>query len=231
LEVDVVYEPLSKIRNYKWEDVILPVQLPFGKSEQVHAKKTEYYFPIEPMVTAFMRVTVFVTPRGHVWAGPQQLFYIETQSGVIGGRFHLGNIFWCDSLLHKQPGEKLSLDSALKRLEREVDKSQLTKAYSKKTPERVTDTYEIFVGLLFSPEPDVGCEEVYGITLEGKVVRVDFRRPDTGEACLGDAYGQHTLRQVDLKSLPPGPTGSAWIDIESKKLLRAAVNGKQVFAR
>ena len=205
-DIAYVYEPLDKILNQKWKDVTVQVHLSgvrtflFGRSEQVHAKQNVYYSPR-------VMVTVFVTPQGEVWVGPKQDFYIETPAGVVGGSFTDQDILWCDSLITKRPGETIGLDSALKRLKEEVDASKLEDADSryphdsKHILKRVTELRDCFAG-----------KNVFGVNSTGS------------EECCAVHVRLGTLR-LDFKSIAdPGATGSAWIDIKTKKLLKVVTH-------
>jgi hypothetical protein len=212
-------EPLGKFRASVWHDVFLPLYLSGVRTsgscmvEACHAKKAEYYLPFSELMTFSANVTIFVTHRGQVWAGPEQQFYIETDSGVVGGRFKGGDILWCDSLIKRDSSEEMTLKVALERWKQEVGRSKLEEANGwHLTPEcirkRVTELLTTFLSaMFFSVAPNAGGEELCGIEVEGRLVRLDFRR--AGDASIG----------------------SAWINIKSRKLQKATAYGKQVYPK
>jgi len=201
-------------------DMVLPLHVSgvntavSDRIEQVRAKKMMYYFYFRnPIGDRFaFSVTVFVTLRGQVWVGPKQEFYIETKSGVVGGKLEMGNIFWCHSLINKRAGEEMSLETALERLRQEVSLSNLEEAYQySRDPEllrkRVTEIHDLFCDAGVFAHSAI-LEEIGGVAVEMYTVRVDLK-------------WQSTSRII----------ASAWIDIESRKLLKATAEGKRVYPK
>jgi len=202
-------------------DVVLPLHVSgvntavSGRIEQVQAKDMRYYLCFgDRIVDRFdISVTAFVTSRGQVWVGPEQEFYIETKSGVVGFKLESEDIFWCHSLINKRAGEEISLETALERLKQEVSLSNLEGAH------QYTRT-----------DPELICTrvtELHGIFYDFGVLPCTPRFLEIG----GITVGMYTVR-VDLKWQPTGDMiGSAWIDIKSRKLLKATVSSREVYRK
>ncbi|MCX6906838.1 MAG: ankyrin repeat domain-containing protein [Verrucomicrobia bacterium] len=148
-------------------------------------------------------VTVFVTAKGKVWAGPEQNFYVETDQGVFGSKPPRGGgswIVWCDSLLAQRGDEKCTMDKALDRFEKEVDVFTLNRAWWFGSQD--TDMSR----LLFKP-PFINFKTENSTKV--KMLRIQVGR---GEM------------QLDMRSPNERYTASATIDIKSKKLLKAVLH-------
>jgi hypothetical protein len=90
--------------------------------EKVNGKRAKFLSELNPDRPETIPITVFVTAKGKVWAGPEQDFYIENAHGVFGLKKQQGSsLQWCDSLIGQQGSEKCTLDSVMDRLGSEVD--------------------------------------------------------------------------------------------------------------
>lgn len=180
------------------------------KPVRVNAKKSCYYGPHIRWVIE-VPVSVFVTEKGATWVGPQQDFYVETESGVVGGKKWGDAVLWCESLLGKRANENSDLDTLLARFDKEVDGNALMTAYNGGYPrgesylKRLTDFRWVLLNI-YGQMPDSGGD-ISGVQVEGNTVR------------------------LDLKGCTAESSATVWIDITTKKLLKAVEDGKQVFPK
>lgn len=204
-------EPLNKVRESEWKDVTVQLHLTGvttlsgGRSEQVRAKKANYsvLWPGDLYERVFVPVTVFVTSRGEIWAGLEENVYIETELGVIGASLDLNDISWSESAIRKRTDGRCDIAEALDRFMQEVSESDL-QAIRKRSPSRTTDLTPLTVS--FGAMANNGCEKISSASVTNGILRADFKSVWRDEA-------------------------SAWIDIKTKKVVKAVFNGKQVFPK
>lgn len=216
--------PTKKLQKTTWEDTAIDVPLArppsfFGrffasgpqKSARVAAKKSSYLVPYHVTV-AEIAVCVFVTDQGAIWLGPTQDFYIETGIGVVGGRKLGHGMLWTESMVNKRANEKSDVHSVITRFEKEVAGNSLVVAYnggpgapSEVLLKRLTNLAGVFRDI-YAPSTDEGAD-IASVQAEGNTAR------------------------LDLKGYSGESSGTVWIDIKSKRLLKAEENGKQVFPK
>lgn len=216
--------PTKKMVKTGWQDTTVDVHSASGtswlswfsstsrpKPMRVAAKRS-CYVVLDGDFPADIVVTTFVTERGAIWLGPEQDFYVEIESVITGGKKWGQAILWCESLMNKRPNEKSDLATGLARFEKDVDGSSLAVACNGGPPppteaflKRLTDLGGVLFGI-YGSAPNSGGD-VVAVQVEGNAVR------------------------LDLKGALDHPNGRAWIDIKTKKLLKAEKDGKQVFPK
>lgn len=204
---------MNKERVSDWKNMTVEVHSTCAAgTTRAHGKRGEYNSRIGSDAVAVFPVTAFVANGGQIWVGPEQGFYIETPSGVVGGKMFCGSILWCESLFPKRPNEKTDVDSIIARFEREVHGSTLQRAANaadedlKVCLKRYTRLL-LVLPELFDPHFNNQEKTIQAVRVTGKTL------------------------QFDLKSHNGRCTATVWIDIESKKLLKAFEDGKQVFPK
>ena len=123
-------------RLAEWKDVTIELfSTCTNRIAQVRGKKSCYsgfsafYNGDVPIPHSGMAVTItvtaFVTDSGKTWAGPGRDFYIETDSGIIGGENWSPLINWCHSLVSNRPGERLDLATVIRRFDQQAHEISL----------------------------------------------------------------------------------------------------------
>lgn len=163
----------------------------------------EIPIPVEAPVTAFM------TKRGEIWVGREMDFYIETDAGVVGGRRSSASIAWHGSWISKRQNEKVDLNSLMRRFEKEMTADKWSEIFGdpnlEKQPERLTKLWPMFQKLGTAwRESD---QELRATDLTNGILRLDWNSKDRHDS------------------------GSVWIEIKSRKLVKAVEDGKQVFPK
>lgn len=168
-------------------------------------------------------MTAFVSPRGHVWVGPEKHFYVETAKGVIGGVYRDGRVFWYDSLVARKKDLKISIEKCIELFEREIDGNTLI----------------IFNGAcpLNAEGHPTECAGIRGIDLSPPLDFDIVREVPPGPApkpsdirLVGVQVTENIVR-MGLKAMRGQYTAAVWIDIASKKVLKAEENGRQVYPK
>jgi len=175
--------------------------------EKVDGKRGKFLNELSSEKPQTVPITVFVTAKGKVWAGPEQDFYVESEHGVFGTKKQRGAwMQWCDSLVARQGDEKCTMDKALDRFEK-VDVFALNRAWC-----IGSQTTEISRTLFKPPFINYKTDDP---------LKLEFLRIQVGreELCL------------DMKSPNGRYTASATIDIKSKKVLKVVLEGKQIFPK
>lgn len=191
-----------------------------------------------------MPVVGFIAPSGGIWVGPEKKFYIESLASVVGAEHHEFGIAWFESLVVGKGHAKTTLDDCLKLFEREIDATALdlcsggiavTAEGSPVTPAgKLVKCARIHFTswcppldretLGSCPGTTLGDVELIGVQVTGNTLRLNLK-----------SKHPHFLR---VKS-PPSKSGtesytwtkthyeaSVWIDIPSKKLIKAEQNGR-----
>jgi hypothetical protein len=208
-------EPLKKMRISEWQGVTVHVHsTQTHKVARVHAKRAAYTVPEDGLPRGcdgfLVVVMVFVTESGEIWIGPEQDFYIETDSGIIGGKMGSCRILWCESVIHKGRNERWDVGKAMDHLKNDVSAASLHEACygpdsvveDAKRSTALIDFLEVF----FDASVDGGVKKARAIEVAGGVMRLDFKS------------WHHD-------------TASAWIEIKSRKVVKTTMNGKQVFPK
>ncbi|MBI5395807.1 MAG: hypothetical protein HZA91_10960 [Verrucomicrobia bacterium] len=204
-----------------WEEVTLEVHSMTNRPvERVRARASRHIARFTfrgETKPADVTVTVFATKSGRVWVGPEQLFYIETESGIVGGKmWGESKILWCESLINKAENQRSDLDSAVGRFEKEVSGPRLFDAYNgyalrsdEEQIKLITPFNRVLINFLGSTSGNPECEyKVRVVDVIGNTLCLDMKGPR--KRC---------------------PAATLWIDIKSRKVVKAVENGKQVFPK
>jgi hypothetical protein len=155
------------------------------------------------------KVTAFVTENGRVWAGPEEKYYIETKSDVVGISVNGQCIQWTDTMVPSRRSEKLDVDRVVQVLEKEIQARGIVGLFKFFQGKNVTSFafIEEFNGL----KTDSG--EEYHLEKKERPIQV------TGDIARLELSSQY------------GTTGTLWVNINTRKLQKAAYNGKLVFTK
>ncbi|MDF1812265.1 MAG: hypothetical protein P1V20_08625 [Verrucomicrobiales bacterium] len=181
------------------------------------SKKAVYEYEVGTHGGAHVTVTAFVcSDTGNMWVGPNQAFYIDASSGVVGGTLINGGLLlWCESMIknNKSPHSKNELDKAIDRFEKQVDLGALVEAEIGPAGGGImplTDLREAFAPWFFVDAPESSTV--------GNVMIVSVE-VDAVKACL------------EISNLDSGRAGKVWINIKSRKVTKATEGGKQTFPK
>lgn len=167
-------------------------------------------FDVEVRKGAFttIPVTAFVTPSGKTWSGPEQDYYIETDSEIMGFRMLLGGkLLWCSSLA-KEPASEVEKQSEKadpsSGFEESVSGSELSEAWlsTDRDARRERSTY-LRQGISWWFFTDRPGSSQLGTP---KIVMAEINN------------GQ---LKMDLIDQAEKYKSSVWIDIKSKKVVKA----------
>ena len=217
--------PTKKLRKTDWAAHTLEVQSASSKSwfsglvsssptksMRVLAKKARCCVT-HTKLPADITVMAFVTDQGAIWLGPEQEFYVQTESGVVGGKVWGEAILWCESLINTRPNEHNDIDTILARFEKDIDGNKLAVAYNGGPPpptesylKRLTDLGEV-LGTFYGARGPNDSGNVVSVRVEGHAV------------------------QLGLKGDSATSSATIVIDITTKQLLKAIVDGKQTFPK
>lgn len=222
------------LRLKDWEDVSIEVlSTRTNHLLQVRGKESRYSGlsvlrdsngapKLHTNMSVSITVTAFVTGSGKMWAGPKRDFYIETDSGIVGGSGWGACVYWCESMVGNRADEKLDTDAVVRIFDSEaraiglydamnpvggfMEKKYDPTGFQKllKASKQVTNLWPFL-------------EEVFDSMLGGYKIR--------GRAITGNAV------QLDFTNENRQATAFVWIDIKSKEVVRAVENGKQVFPK
>lgn len=199
----------GKRRLLKWRQLTLQVHhTQDGRIEDVDARRTLY--ATRSFATP---VTAFATRSGKVWAGPEQQFYIETESNVTGGSILCEHVQWCECLIDNRIHENDNIDEVIEGFEKEVSASKL-------------DDIGCSLGKLGTRETELGRSGLSPefFEIQGKAAGNEMKT-FRGIQVAGN------MMKLDLRSNDGKSVATAWIDIPSKKLSMLIENGKQVFPK
>lgn len=166
-------------------------------------------------------VTFVDTETWHVWAGLELDFYVDTDAGIVGAMLQGGTVTWCESLIVATATENIGLDEAVKRLQKKVDYAQLIyvvngpagTARRKWGEEHVTDLrYGVFKGDFFAADRS-------------------GRGQQRGEVNLSGIAVEEPSIRLDIVNTTAQRTGSVWIDIQSRKLVKVIDGDEQTFPK
>ncbi len=186
---------------------------------RVTARQCSYHIRLDPGRPDFgnesVLLTVFVTDSGQTWAGPEQDFYIETDSGVVGGNVSKW-LLWCDSLLARRAGEKDAVDTLPARVDRQIGGYDLSNA----------QTGSIMDDDIYS---DSILRERYSFYRDflGQGFFETFVEPD-GRAYRAAQVIGNTLR-LDIRGRGGLSTASVFVEIKSRRVHHCTVDGRKVF--
>jgi hypothetical protein len=158
------------------------------------------------------QAAVFRTESGNIWAGPVMEFYIETATGILGGSVKETKVLLHESKYSRRDFEKQVLNEIARRFEKEFCLIRW-----RKKPGRWAIEPKCFDDRPIDDEnmasgPLAFC---FDLSRERDAVQVIG---DTLRLKLGSFGGTSTSLVV-------------WIDVNSKKLLKAQEHGNQVFPK
>jgi hypothetical protein len=209
--------PMSKTLLVAWQNAASPDVHSAARQQVGHfiTKKASYRTQVNLLKDWCINVSVtaFVSDQGGIWAGPEQEFYVETQSGIVGGTLRHGILLWCESLVSKRANERCDINSVVARFEKEVDGPSLATAYNggeNRTAEtllkRLTDLREFLTYKFFRDAVNAG-----GVFQSSLITGDDL--------------------QLNLKSNDGLSTASLWLNLKTRKVVKSVVDGKQVFPK
>lgn len=188
----------------------------------VPAKKSWFRCKILYLGGASVPVTAFVTKKGNLWVGPEGAginFYIETEKGVLRGfQQGLGEILWCESLVTMPRDPKISIDQLIAQFERHPDGDAIHDAgiICRRETEKIRYTF-------FSEALDWD----HRLRLPNQSAGLLLGAGIVGIQVIGN-----TLRlELENKNPELNYAVSVWVDINSKKVLKAVEKGKQVYPK
>jgi len=209
---------LKDVKRGAWEQVTNTI---LSSSSRLPAnwggKKTTYQFTYGPNATSTMPVTVFVSPHlQKPWIGPEQDFYVELDSGVVGGRLDVGRVIWCASLVSKPTTGSTNVSEIIRYFESNVTLLALMEARDGGVDDealrsRITDLRSIFSDWAFTngtrSSQASETSTIAAVEMDG-----------------GDL-------KLNLKNLPSKFEGVAWINPQTKKVTKATEGGKPILPR
>jgi hypothetical protein len=162
---------------------------------------------------AHRKVVAFTSPRNHaIWVGPEQDVFIESGSQIVGARIAARGVLWAESLIHSTGPKRSELAKAIATFEKETDGRSLSQAWLPTSLElhkmRLTDLKVILSMDFYVASP--------GSSQGAQPRLVDF---DTKGAEL----------RITLASPTGVHSATVWIDVETRRVVKAEENGQQVF--
>ena len=154
-------------------------------------------------------VTAFVTENGRVWAGPKEKYYVETKSDVVVIDVHSQFISWTDTMVTSRPSEKMDIDRVVQRLEKAILSRGIVGTFKYHQGKFVT-SFEFIKKYNISRR---SSEEGFRLASIEKPIQLDG-----SIAQLNIIGGSHT-------------NGTLWVDINTRKLQKVALDGKLVFTK
>jgi HEAT repeat protein len=127
-----------------------------------------------PMAPASIDFVTFKTPAGKIWMGWDMDFYVETDTGIIGGILApYGTVYWHDDLARPMDGD---LDDVISRFMQRVDNGKIKGESNRETSLSGASNYFFEI-----PGTAQGVMPKFlGLTVEGKEVQLDLENPQTG---------------------------------------------------
>lgn len=173
-------------------------------------------------------VTAFVTATEQPWVGPEQDFYIETESGILGGtKWNGSSILWCESLVAKRKHQRNDLAAVLRRFRWEVSASRLADACDPEGDQRYPTFGETRPPLM--PQYRVKLLE-RRFTILSSLSKNFFGYLMGGYDLQVSKMTGATIT-LDLRDKSGHVSATIWIDIKSREVVTAEENGKQVFPK
>lgn len=213
----------------QWEPWTAQVYQSNGRHLEKAAGKMSQYKLVsiihDQKLSGRLSVAAFVTERGGIWFGPKQSAYFETNAGVIGMTVGGSGIRWLESFVSNR-AKKMSFGEVLESGHKALMAKFAEPPNQNHDPTHITDTTvldhvvfcptaedELFT--YFSADPGLHAVKVTDIYLNGPELRLELREakhPDPG---------------IPLRKY----AATVWIDINSKKILKAVENGKQTLPK
>ncbi len=179
-----------------------------GKTVVIDAKRCRFQFKKGNLHPIEISVLVFVNPAtGNVWAGRDVDFYVETDSGIIGGWLPDCILQWRKSFIGKiNPGERL--DDIAKRFA--TDKTYRAELITDDDLKPIADLRNVVEPWFFAVQ-EGGSEPP--TSARSKKFQI-----------------KDGLLQMDLVGLSAAKA-TVWVDLDTRKVVKAVENGKQTFPK
>jgi hypothetical protein len=170
-------------------------------------KRATYTVQINSNYSESVTVTAFTNPQsGRIWLGPTMDFYVDAQSNIFGGMLSPGAVLWRDSLI-SSPGQT-NIDAAINYFEKNIDGSKLISSLGHKPD---TDLRKVVPQGFFSKRGPTDSEFIKPDVIAAEVIKNELR--------------------LDLENPFSHQKVSVWIDISSRKPVKAVEAGKQIFPK
>jgi len=180
-------------------------------------KKATYQYAAGPSGTSTMPVTVFVSPHlQKPWIGPEQDFYVELDSGVIGGRLAAGMVIWCESLVSMPNTGSTNVSEIIRQFENNIDTLALMEAGDGGVSEAVRRSRITVLLRIFS---DGAFANGRGSSQASEVSRIAAVEMDGGDL------------KLTIENSPSKFEGVAWINPQTRKVTKATEGSKPIFPR
>lgn len=214
---------MEVLGHSEWKDVTVAVHSTTEpKVFQVPARKSWFRCKLPYLGGASVPVTAFVTKNGNAWIGPEGAgtnFYIETEKGVLRGYYDgSGRLLWCESLVTMPSDSGISIDKVIAQFERKPDGDALFNAgiLCRQETEKIRYTF-------FAEALDWGhrlriANQPAGLVLGAGIVRAQVT-------------GGMLRLELENKGHGLDYAASVWIDINSKKVVKAMEKGQQVYPK
>jgi hypothetical protein len=193
------------------------VYLPNKTTAEVTMKQARFTVQVGDVREDHYTICAFkLGDTNRVWIGVTQDFYLATDSGVVGGRLSDavdGTLFWSESLTLPGLTGRESFEEIIKHFESVVDVNLLEDAfrgYRKPETDRQTTDLKYLRPHFFIPPLGFGGQMGYTILLD----HLEFDRD----------HIQLTMRNKTMKR-----SGEIWIEIKSRKVIKAMENDEQTF--
>lgn len=195
-------------RNIQWFDTTFRVYTDGKKGGHIKVKGKQATYVIYPEYSEHL-FTAFVTDNGHVWAGRERDCYIETDSGIAGLDVRVQGVLWADSEVSSVPMDKMKTVWVVQSLEHEINSRGVIGMLKYYSGDNMI-SFEFFKEYNDCNVSALECFELSHVAapveVAGNVVRLEV---------AGNLHNNGTL----------------WIDMNTRKLLRAAIKGKQVYPK
>ncbi|EEF59749.1 hypothetical protein [Pedosphaera parvula] len=185
---------------------------------QVNSKKTTYEYEVGQYGTSSYSIVTFISDKTHnIWIGPKQDFYVDLDSGILGGKLSPGGfIIWCESMVLKQNLKTTNLTEVIQKFEEDTDINAIDRALQGGQNDEVrlrhlTNLRRVFNTWAFTDGP--------------------FSSTTSPSARLVSSELVDGQVKLQLENPASQFVGEAWIDPVTKKVTKAVESGKQVFPR
>jgi hypothetical protein len=203
---DSPHYPLQRQSKTLWRQATIDLYPLAGTSFPVVGKKGAFEFEITSNQDFEIPVEVFINENNYnVWAGKKSGLYVEEEAGITGIQMYGGFLRFEKSAITKAKSNE-NLNDIANRYDNQVDHSDLL------IPQK-----ETFVDMRTVLDPWFFCSLPGGSQIGmAKLLKVHLRRG---------------VLELTLKSASGPDMADIWIDLGSKKLLKAIENGHKTFPK
>jgi hypothetical protein len=205
---------LETLKHTPWENstnklLTAETRLPV----QVNSKKATF----EYNGSSSFSIVTFISDKTHnIWIGPRQDFYVDLDSGILGGRLTGGFIIWCESMVSKQNLKTTNLTEVIQKFEED------------------TDIIAVDIAFIGGLNDDVRLRHLTDLSLVFSIwafTNGPFSSTTSPSARLVSSELVDGQVKLQLENPASKFVGEAWIDPVTKKVTKAVESGKQVFPR